>query len=244
MRDYGKVHTTFWSSGTLKALDADAKLLALYLLTSPHTTMTGAFRLPDAYACEDLGWDTQRFRNSIETLSDVGFVKVDSATRWLWIVNFTRFNKPENPNVRKAAIRAAEAIPASVPFRSEVVESLSTSERVSEPLRNTPSPSPSPSPSSGDEKTELSIPLNDGSDHVVSLADLAEFEQAYPKLDVEGEIRKARAWCVSNPASRKTPRGVGKFLNGWLSRAADRPSASGGNVVSLASQPGGGRRAL
>lgn len=243
MRDYGKVHTTFWSSGTLKALDADAKLLALYLLTSPHTTMTGAFRLPDAYACEDLGWDTQRFRNGIETLSRAGFVKVDSATRWLWVVNFTRFNKPENPNVRKAALRAAESIPESVSFRSEVVESLSTSERVSEPLRNTPSSSPSSSSSSEQEKSEFSIPLSDGSDYAVSLAAVAEFEQAYPKLDVAAEIRKARAWCVANPAQRKTPRGVGKFLNGWLSRAADRPVA-GGNVVALASQPGGGRRAL
>ena len=67
MRDYGKVHTSFWASDTLRDLDSDAKLLALYLLTSPHTHMAGVFSLPDAYACHDLGVDnrtvSERFRN-------------------------------------------------------------------------------------------------------------------------------------------------------------------------------------
>lgn len=93
----------------------------------------------------------------------------------------------------------------------------------------------------GDE-TELSIPLNDGTDHAVSLAEIAEFEMAYPRVDVPGEIRKARAWCVASPAQRKTRRGVGKFLNGWLSRAAERSVGAVGAAPAIAA--GGGRREL
>lgn len=138
MRDYGKVHTSFWASDTLRDLDADAKLLALYLLTSPHTTMIGAFRLPDAYACEDLGWTPERLRNSFGTLS--GFVEYDPTTRWVWVRKFLDFNRPENPNQWKAAAKLAEAIPASVGFREAVIET------VRKPFLNSPVPAPAPVP--------------------------------------------------------------------------------------------------
>lgn len=80
----------------------------------------------------------------------------------------------------------------------------------------------------------------------MGLAEVAEFEMAYPALDVLAELRKARAWCVANPAQRKTRRGAGKFLNGWLSRATDRPGkpAAASNVVPMEQRPGGGRRLL
>lgn len=136
MRDYGKVHTSFWASDTLRELDSDGKLLALYLLTSPHTTMIGAFRLPDAYACEDLGWTPERLRNGFGTLSE--FVDYDEKTRWVWIKNFLTFNRPENPNQWKAAAKLADAIPASVTFKEAVCET------VRKPFLNIPVPAPAP----------------------------------------------------------------------------------------------------
>ena len=241
MRDYGTIHKGFWANTDLRDAGDDARMLAAYLLTSPHTTSLGAFRLPDAYACEDLGWVSERFRNGLETLSRVGFIKYDAATKWVWIVKFLEFNRPANPNIWKAIVKAAGGVPAAVPFKDEILISAGVSETVSKPLGNTPSPSPSPSPSP-ETDAEVSIPLADGSDHAVGLAEVAEFELAYPRIDVLAELRKARAWCVANPAQRKTRRGVGKFLNGWLSRAAERAPPT--NVVPLESRPGGGRRAL
>jgi hypothetical protein len=138
MRDYGKVHTSFWGSGTLHDLDSDSRLLALYLLTSPHTTMIGAFRLPDAYACEDLGWTSERLRNGFETLSEIGFSKYCEKTKWVWIVKFLQFNKPENPNQWKAAEKLAAQIPDNVSFKAAAVGT------VAKPLNNTPVPAPVP----------------------------------------------------------------------------------------------------
>src|SRR4249919_152895 len=99
MRDYGKVHTSFWASDTLRDLDADAKLLALYLLTSQHTHMAGVFNLPDAYACHDLGWTSERLSNGFATLCESGWLRRDRG--WVWIVKFSKFNQPDNPNQRK-----------------------------------------------------------------------------------------------------------------------------------------------
>jgi|SRR5690625_102327 len=239
MREFGTIHRGFWANEDLRQAGDDARLLGAYLLTSPHTTALGAFRLPDAYVCDDLEWEKKRFRNSLQALSDAGFVKYDPDTKWVWVVKFLEWNRPANPNIWKAIAKAARNVPDSVSFRDEILVSAGVSETVSETVRKpsikSPSPSPSPSPDSEDE---IFIPLNDGSEHRVTLADIAEYEMAYPRIDVTAELRKARAWSIANPAQRKTPRGASKFVNGWLSRANEK---GGGSVASLASQPGGGR---
>lgn len=141
MRDYGKIHTGFWASDTLSGLDDSSRLLAAYLLTSSHTTMLGAFRLPDAYACEDLGWDSERLQNGFVTLS--AFAKYDTKTKWVWVIKFLEWNRPENPNQWKAVAKLAAAIPASVPFKDEVMET------VRKPFLNIPVPAPAPVPKAG-----------------------------------------------------------------------------------------------
>lgn len=70
-----------------------------------------------------------------------------------------------------------------------------------------------------EQAAEITIPLADGTEHPVTASEVSEYRAAYPRIDVMGELRKARAWCFANPAQRKTRRGVGKFVNGWLSRA-------------------------
>lgn len=244
MRDYGKIHTGFWASETMLGLESDARLLAIYLMTSQHTTMLGAFRLPDAYACEDLGWDSQRFQNGLKTLSAAGFVKYDASTKVVWIVKFVKWNRPDNPNQQKSIAKLALALPDSLAFKDEILESVGVSETVSKPLGNSPVPASVPvSTPEGIQGEILAIPLVDGSEYAVTDADLAEFRTAYPRVDVVGEIRKARAWALANPQNRKTRRGTPKFINGWLGRATERAPAS---VVQIAQplQAGGGRKAL
>ena len=50
---------------------------------------------------------------------------------------------------------------------------------------------------------------------------VAEWEDAFPDMDVAAECRKALQWTRDNPTKRKTSRGMLKFLSGWLSRAND-----------------------
>jgi hypothetical protein len=139
MRDYGKVHTSFWASDTLRRLDADGKLLALYLLTSQHTHQAGVFRLPLAYASHDLGWDSERLRNGFQTLSDAGWLRRCNKTEWVWIVKFGQYNKPDNPNQKKAVEKQESTVPASADFFAEW-----SGEPLSNGSRNPPSPVPVP----------------------------------------------------------------------------------------------------
>jgi hypothetical protein len=212
MREYGQIHASFWANEALRALDSDAKVLALYLLTSSHTHASGAFRLPDAYACDDLGWPAERLRNGFQTLSSAGFIVRCTQTGWVWICKFHEWNKPANPNIRTAIVRFVGAIPEAVCFREKVTAIWDVSETVVKPLRNTPSPSPYPS-----------LLLKDGTEYEISADMGAEFATAYPGVDVAAEVAKMRAWLVANGGSRKTRAGTPKFINGWLARVKVEP---------------------
>lgn len=74
---------------------------------------------------------------------------------------------------------------------------------------------------------EFLIPLKDGSEGEILTSFFDEMELAYVNVDVRSELVKARAWCLANPEKRKTPRGLKKFVNGWMSRANDRVKESG-----------------
>lgn len=49
-----------------------------------------------------------------------------------------------------------------------------------------------------------------------------EMQQAYPLVDVEATLSEIRAWCLANPARRKTATGVHRFVQSWLSREQNR----------------------
>lgn len=70
-----------------------------------------------------------------------------------------------------------------------------------------------------DQTPHFQIPLKDGSLYPLPDNELIVLKSAYPGIQVEGEIGKMIAWCVCNPAQRKTKRGILRFVNGWLNRA-------------------------
>ena len=53
-----------------------------------------------------------------------------------------------------------------------------------------------------------------------------ELAVAFPSVDVVAEGRKARTWCVANPAKRKTAKGMAKFLFNWITRAVNSGNAA------------------
>lgn len=148
MRDYGKVHTSFWISDGMRRVSDDARLLALYLLTGQHTNMIGCFRLPDGYVSEDLSWTPERVSKGFDELSKNGFATRDSASKWVLICNFMSWNPVENPNQGIAALRLFSQVPDKSAVKSELARvmaeaiahigtsKLKGSERVLEPFLN------------------------------------------------------------------------------------------------------------
>jgi len=67
---------------------------------------------------------------------------------------------------------------------------------------------------------DITYITQDGKEYKVPLGLMKDFITIYGEKTVEQELWKAHAWLEADPARRKTPRGMGRFLNGWLSRAS------------------------
>ena len=63
--------------------------------------------------------------------------------------------------------------------------------------------------------------LLSGDKYPVYEADVEKYRSLYPAVDVDQEFRKMIGWLDSHSKNRKTARGIGKFINGWLCRAQD-----------------------
>jgi hypothetical protein len=56
-------------------------------------------------------------------------------------------------------------------------------------------------------------------------AQVNDWRETYPKVDVPGECKKAKAWLLADGQRLKTRQGMPRFLVGWLNRATnDAPS--------------------
>ena len=70
----------------------------------------------------------------------------------------------------------------------------------------------------GEENRVLVFKCQDG-DYTLPPALHNDFKSAFGADMVDRELTKARLWCETNPQSRKTRRGMGRFLNAWLCRS-------------------------
>lgn len=117
MRDYGKVFSRIWESADFRAMTEDGRALALYLLTCPHGTSAGVFRMPDGYACEDLQWTVERVAQGFRNLAANGFATRCEATKWVWIHKYLEWNPPENPNQLKGVRKVVNGVPDKCAWR-------------------------------------------------------------------------------------------------------------------------------
>ncbi len=73
-----------------------------------------------------------------------------------------------------------------------------------------------------DSVTVIALPLNDGTEKAVTQGEIDKWSELYPAVDIMAELRKMVGWLDANPKKRKTRRGIGQFINGWLSREQDK----------------------
>lgn len=64
----------------------------------------------------------------------------------------------------------------------------------------------------------VGLPTVSDGDYPVSEADIAEWQPAFPAVDVRQQLAAMRQWLIANPNRRKTKRGMRKFVVSWLDR--------------------------
>lgn len=133
---YGSVDTGVWKHAEFKSLDADSKLMFLYLKTCDHQNMIGCFHLPFLYMQADLSWTEKRVEETLCKLFQKGFVMVDKPLEMVFLPKHLTKHPLQNPNQAKGAEAIFNEVPKKFKYIRELAESILTQETLSKPFAN------------------------------------------------------------------------------------------------------------
>jgi hypothetical protein len=215
MRRYRTFFPGFWTSPDIVDLPCDTKLLAAYLLTSPHANMIGCYRLPNAYVVEDLRMGSETVSEGFRNLCGKGFITHDSPLSWVLINKFLKWNPIENPNQGIAASKLVGEVPRNSSAYAPLLGMLRENSRnfpagfidgletLREPFRNLEleqeqeqePEDDSDESSSGDSETTKKKKRS-------SAEDIEKIRLAYPLKKAPGAARKAIGKAIERLAAR------------------------------------------
>ncbi|MDX0249774.1 DUF1376 domain-containing protein [Sinorhizobium meliloti] len=93
---------------------------------------------------------------------------------------------------------------------------------------------PEPEKSAPASPTVIELPAVNGDMVSISEADVAEWSEAFPAVNVRQQLAAMRSWLNANPKNRKTSKGMKRFVVSWLTRDQDR---GGGRLHPQAQSP-------
>ena len=88
-------------------------------------------------------------------------------------------------------------------------------------------------PAEPEEPAVITLLLNTGQEYPITQSNITEWTNLYPAVDVMQSLRNMKGWCISNPAKRKTRKGIQRFINNWLASEQNK----GGTARYGTSQP-------
>lgn len=94
MREYGKVSGKFWIGETgkkIRAAGADAQVVALYLMTGPHTNMLGLYYVAKMTIGHETGLGLEGASKALERCIEAGFCAYDEATEMVWVYEMASY---------------------------------------------------------------------------------------------------------------------------------------------------------
>ncbi|MGX5802317.1 hypothetical protein ACWGS9_13815 [Bradyrhizobium sp. Arg314] len=127
MREYSKVSPKVWQSRRFRSQSDDSRLFYLYLLTCEHQSSAGCFRLPDAYAAENLNWSVERVQAARAPLIADEMLAYDDEAFEYFIRRWFRHNPTANPKHLQGVNRLISELDSAAiqdPVESELNESL------------------------------------------------------------------------------------------------------------------------
>lgn len=103
-------------------------------------------------------------------------------------------------------------------------KSESYSDNCSEQITSEP-----PKPIAPAKPVLITLQLNTGAEYEIYQEDVEEWSNLYPAVDIMQCLRNMKGWLLSNPAKRKTTKGIKRFITTWLQKEQDRGGTPGYN---------------
>lgn len=120
MARFRKIDPRIWNDAKFSSLSNEAKLLFIYLLTSPQMTVLGALPMRDTSVAAELGLDPIPYAIRYRELYDRGIAEYDERGLF-WVKNFLKYNSPDNPKVVLSWTNAVDLLP-ECPLLGKILE--------------------------------------------------------------------------------------------------------------------------
>lgn len=126
------VSPNFWSDPKVDDdFTPEDKYFYLYLLTNPHTTLSGCYELGKRQASRELGYNEEtvdRLIHRMETVHNV--IRYDKATKEILLLNWHKYNWSKSPKCLKGVEYSLQNIKSDA-FRKYCADTLSIQHRYS-----------------------------------------------------------------------------------------------------------------
>ena len=88
MRNYATISPQFWLGDTgrkLRKSGPECMVVALYMMTSPHSNMLGLYYLPVLYIAHETGLDPEGASKGLQMACEAGFCSYDHDSEVVWV---------------------------------------------------------------------------------------------------------------------------------------------------------------
>ena len=126
-RKFAKVYPNVWKSKKLREVSAQAKLLAMYFLTSPSYCMVGIYEQPQELIRKHTGLSEDMLDQAMHELFEVDFIRYDYDTEVVWVVDMALSQVADgrlSPSQKKGVINelARLSIECQFPFVDDFIQ--------------------------------------------------------------------------------------------------------------------------
>jgi hypothetical protein len=121
-RAYARISPRFWTGRTgdkIKRRGFEGVVVAVYLMTSPHSNMLGLYRQPVMYMAEETGLTIEGASKGLRICIDAGFCAYHEATKMVWVFEMANYQIAETlspGDKRCSGIRKDYATLPNCPF--------------------------------------------------------------------------------------------------------------------------------
>ena len=231
MYSYGRVFSSFWTSGSGKTLrgDPDAQLVALYLMTCPHANMIGVFHCPILYIAHEIGLPIEGATKALQRLSEGGFCTYEAPSEHIFVHRFAAFQigedlKPADNRVKhvRDAVLSIPSNPLKIMFLRHYSEAFHLKNLLDEALKKEKNLSPSEAPSK---------PASTTTTTTASTATTTATHSGALSENPTDDGKQARPASVISTAARKSRATVAPSREAWEAYAAAYQARYGADPV-------------
>lgn len=228
MREYGQIQCSFWSDPDIQGVSNEAKLIAAYLLTGPHSNGIGCYRMPDGYIQADLGMSSQTISKGFAELFGIGFCLRCNDTNFVVMPKFLKWNPISNPKVASAREKEFRTIPQKfshynilcgsiITYGNHISNGFETVLKgyakqdpiLSDPNHTLSEPDPDP------EKDPTKTPMSGKPDNAAKVLEHLNLATGRSYKPVEANLKLIRARLKEGHSSRDMMRVIDRKCREW-----------------------------